>query len=47
VRSDACHYLSLTHDVSVKKYIQPLLDDDHEDVREVAEESLAVFNDES
>ncbi len=44
VRSDACHYLSLTHDVSVKKYIQPLLDDDHEDVREVAEESLAELN---
>jgi len=47
VRSDACHYLSLTHDVSVKKYIEPLLDDDHEDVREVAEESLAALNDES
>jgi len=40
VRSDACHYLSLTHDVSVRKYIEPLLRDDHEEVREVAEESL-------
>jgi len=47
VRSDACHYLSLTHDVSVKKYIEPLLDDDHGEVREVSEESLAVLNDES
>lgn len=47
VRSDACHYLSLTHNVSVRKYIEPLLDDDHEEVREVAEDSLAVFNDES
>jgi len=47
VRSDACHYLSLTHDVSVKKYIQPLLDDAHEDVREVAEESLVALNDEN
>jgi hypothetical protein len=44
VRSDACHYLSLTHDVSVKKYIEPLLDDDNDDVREVAEESLAALD---
>ena len=45
VRSDACHYLSLTHDDSVKQYIQPLLDDEHEEVREVAGESLAFLND--
>ena len=44
VRSDACHYLSLTHDASVRQYIEPLLDDDHEEVREVAEESLAALN---
>ena len=44
VRSDACHYLSLTHDASVKQYIEPLLDDEHEEVREVAEESLAELN---
>ena len=43
VRSDACHYLSLTHNVSAKQYIEPLLDDEHEDVREVAEESLAAI----
>ncbi len=47
VRSDACHYLSLTHDDSVKRYIEPLLDDEHEDVREVAEESLAELNEAS
>lgn len=47
VRSDACHYLSLTHDDSVKQYIEPLLDDEHEDVREVAEESLAELNEAS
>jgi thioredoxin-like negative regulator of GroEL len=41
VRSDACHYLSLTHDESVIQYIEPLLADDHHEVREVAEESLA------
>ncbi len=45
VRSDACHYLSLTHDDSVKQYIEPLLEDQNEDVREVAEESLAALND--
>ncbi|MGD2159842.1 MAG: thioredoxin family protein [Gammaproteobacteria bacterium] len=44
VRSDACHYLSLTHDASVRKYIEPLLDDDNDDVREVAEESLAALD---
>ena len=45
VRSDACHYLSLTHDESVLKTIEPLLEDEHEEVREVAEESLAALND--
>lgn len=45
VRSDACHYLSLTHDASVKQYIEPLLDDEHEEVREVAGESMAFLND--
>lgn len=44
VRSDACHYLSLTHDASVREYIEPLIDDDHAEVREVAEESLAELN---
>ena len=40
VRSDACHYLSLTHDASARPYIEALLDDAHAEVREVAEESL-------
>ena len=44
VRSDAAHYLSLTHDVSVKTFIEPLLEDSHAEVREVAEESLAELN---
>ena len=43
VRSDACHYLSLTHDDSVAQYIRPLLDDEHPEVREVAEDSLAAL----
>ena len=45
VRSDACHYLSLTHDKSVLKTIEPLLQDENDEVREVAEESLAALND--
>ena len=45
VRSDACHYLSLTHDESVLKTIEPLLEDENDEVREVAEESLAALND--
>ena len=44
VRSDACHYLSLTHDASVKRYIEPLLEDTDEEAREVAEESLAALD---
>lgn len=44
VRSDACHYLSLTHDTSVRKYIEPLLDDNDDDVKEVAEESLDALS---
>jgi HEAT repeat protein len=44
VRSDACHYLSLTRDDSARQYIEPLLDDEHEEVREVAVESLEVLN---
>jgi hypothetical protein len=47
VRSDACHYLSLTHDASVRPYIEPLLDDDHAEVREVAEDSLAELDEAS
>ncbi len=43
VRSDACHYLSLTHDTSVAAIIQPLLDDANDEVREVARESLDVL----
>ena len=44
VRSDACHNLSLTHDARVKKYIEPLLNDENAEVREVAEESLDELN---
>jgi HEAT repeat protein len=45
VRSDACHYLSLTHNASVRPYIEALLHDEHPEVREVAEESLTELAD--
>lgn len=40
VRSDACHYLSLSKDRSVIPYIEKLLSDDSAEVREIAQESL-------
>lgn len=40
VRSDACHYLSLTGNRQATPYMQALLEDDNAEVREVAEESL-------
>lgn len=41
VRSDACHYLSLTHDERARPVIERLLEDADSEVREVAAESLA------
>lgn len=40
IRSDACHYLSLTKDVSIIPVIEKLLSDENEEVREIAQESL-------
>ena len=40
VRSDACHYLSLTKDSSYIPVIAKLLADESEEVREIAQESL-------
>lgn len=44
VRSDACHYLSLTNNTDVIPYITALLEDSSEEVREVAKESLEELN---
>lgn len=44
VRSDACHYLSLTGNRDVLPYIKALLDDEDAEVREVAGESLDDLN---
>ena len=45
VRGDACHYLALSHDPSARKWIEALLDDPDADVREVAQDSLAMLAD--
>ena len=40
IRGDACHYLSLTKDVSYVPEIKKLLSDKSEEVREIAQDSL-------
>ncbi|MFV9615849.1 MAG: HEAT repeat domain-containing protein [Gammaproteobacteria bacterium] len=40
IRGDACHYLSLTKDSSTIPFIEKLLSDENEEVREIAQESL-------
>ena len=40
IRGDACHYLALSGDPAATAYIKPLLEDEDENVREVARESL-------
>lgn len=43
VRADACHYLGMTNNVAAIHYIQPLLDDTHDEVREIAAETLPLL----
>ncbi len=43
VRADACHYLGLTHAPAARPYLERCLKDDDADVREIAEESLALL----
>lgn len=40
IRGDACHYLSLTRDRAYILYIEKLLADESEEVREIAQDSL-------
>ena len=40
VRGDACHYLSLTKDKSLIPVIEKMLDDESEEVKEIAQDSL-------
>lgn len=43
IRTDACHYLGLSHDAAAGQYIRPLLHDSDPDVRETAQESLPLL----
>ena len=40
IRSDACHYLGLSNDPIARPLLQACLNDDNEDVREIAQDSL-------
>lgn len=40
IRVDACHYLSLTHSMDIIESLMKMLDDENEQVREVARESI-------
>jgi hypothetical protein len=40
VRADACHLLGLTGSAAARTYVEACLKDDHEEVREIAEEAL-------
>ena len=44
VRNDACHYLGLSQNKKAIAYIEPLLKDQNEEVREVAEEALQALS---
>lgn len=40
IRSDACHYLGLTGDASIKPILEACLKDENQDVREIAQDGL-------
>lgn len=43
IRTDACHYLSLTHSMDIIESLKKMLDDEDEQVREVARESIEAL----
>ena len=45
VRNDACYYLGLSQHTDARKYLRPLLEDENDEVREVAKEALDDIND--
>jgi hypothetical protein len=47
LRADAAHYLALTHSSDAIEPLQGMLEDENPDVREIANESLALFKGES
>lgn len=42
IRADAAHYLGLSGDAAAAAFLRPLLDDEDQDVREIAAESLPL-----
>lgn len=40
IRNDACYYLGLTHHSDARKYLRPLLEDQDNEVKEIAREAL-------
>lgn len=44
-RADACHFLGLAGDASAAPAVRRLLQDEHDDVREIALETLAILDD--
>jgi glutaredoxin len=43
LRSDACHFLGLSHDEGARKALQQCTEDAHSEVREIATEALAAL----
>jgi glutaredoxin len=43
IRTDACHYLSLSHSMDVIESLKKMLDDEDEQVRQVARESIETL----
>lgn len=43
IRTDVCHYLSLTHSIDVIAPLKQMLDDDDPQVREIARESIEAL----
>ena len=44
IRNDACYYLGLSHHPDAVKFLRPLLDDEDNEVKEVAQEALDEIN---
>jgi hypothetical protein len=44
VRADACHLLGLTGSPSARAHVEARLHDDHEEVREIAQEAMEVLH---
>jgi hypothetical protein len=43
IRADACHYLGMSNDPNALRFVEPLLNDIDEQVREIASETMQVL----